>query len=149
MKPRSYWGGRPSGHLSPSQRAAVATEFEEAESKLAAERMRNGAVYRDNIPNDDPVVNLPQGERGRSRNKAAEMFGVSGKSVSDAKYVKNHDPATFEKVKAGDVAVSRAGMPVKRPRMAVDGLTVAGWGTGPGGVFGGISGRSVRDAHYP
>lgn len=117
MKPRSYWDGRLCRHLSPSQRAAVATEFEETESKLAAERRRNGAAYRGQSATQDLPVNLPEGARGDSRSKAAEIFGVSGKSVSDAKYVKNNDPDTFEKVKAGDVAVSRPGMPVNRPGM--------------------------------
>lgn len=100
-------------HLSPSQRAAVAVEFEETESKLAAERMRNGAAYRGNERNADPGVNLPQGQRGKSRDKAAEIFGVSGKSVSDAKYVKNNDPEAFEGVKAGDIAVSRAAKTIR------------------------------------
>lgn len=100
-------------HLSPSQLAAVATEFEETESKLAAERRRNGAAYRGQSATQDLPVNLPGGARGDSRDKAAEMFGVSGKSVSDAKYVKNNDPGTFEKVKAGDVAVSRAAKTIR------------------------------------
>ena len=36
-----------------------------------------------------------------------------GRSVRDAQYVKNNDPDTFEKVKAGDVAVSRVGMHIR------------------------------------
>ena len=127
------WGGRQSGHLSPSQRTAVAVEFvavfAEAAKKRHAEGVRRGAEVV-NSRHGRSGENLPQsveGERGpRATDEAAELFGVSGRSVRDAQYVKNNDPETFEKVKAGGVAVSRVGMPVKRRRMPVDGLTHAG-----------------------
>ena len=98
-------------HLSPSQRTAVAVEFVAVFAEAAKKRQLS--TLKQNVGNGDAVgENLPQredGERGpRATDEAAELFGVSGRSVRDAQYVKNNDPDTFEKVKAGDVAVSRA-----------------------------------------
>ena len=103
--------------LSPSQRTAVAVEFVAVFAEAAKKRQGHGMT----APGVTLVENLPQALEGERRppatDEAAELFGVSGRSVRDAQYVKNNDPETFEKVKAGDVAVSRAGMPLKRPRM--------------------------------
>lgn len=86
-------------HLSTSQRAAVAVEFERVEAVAAKERMLAGKKI------EDPAVNLPQGE-GRARDSAASLFNVSGKSVSDAKYVAQHDPEAFEEIRQGKASVS-------------------------------------------
>lgn len=106
--------------------------FAEAAKKRQIEAVQRGNVSRhEESPVEENLPQLVEGERGpQSTDEAAELFGVSGRSVRDAQYVKNNDPDTFEKVKAGDVAVSRAGMPVNRPRMPVDGLTRVGWVTG-------------------
>ena len=142
-------------HLSPSQRTAVAVEFVAVFAEAAKKRQIEALARGNETKHSDSsiVENLPQSTEGERRppatDEAAELFGVSGRSGRDAQYVKNNDPDTFEKVKAGDVAVSRVGMPVKRPRIPVHGLTGAGWGTGPGGGCGGVIGRSVRGVHYP
>lgn len=112
--------------------------FAEAAKQRQIEGGRAGAELT-NSTSARVGENLPQpaeGERGpRATDEAAELFGVSGRSVRDAQYVKNNDPDIFEKVKAGDVAVvgvwrpptPRAAMPLKRPRMPVHGLTGGGW----------------------
>ena len=106
------------------ERSAVAVEFvavfAEAAKKRHAEGVRRGAEVANSRHNrsGEKMPQSADGERGPpATDEAAELFGVSGRPVRDAQYVKNNDPDTFERVKAGDVAVSRAGMPVKRPRM--------------------------------
>lgn len=125
--------------------------FAEAAKKRHAEGVRRGAEVVNSRHNRSEEI-LPQSVEGerhpQATDEAAELFGVSGRSVRDAQYVKSNDPATFEIVKAGDVAVvgvcrpptPRAAMPVKRPRMAVDGLTRGRVGYWPGGVFGDVRG---------
>lgn len=103
-------------HLSPSQRTAVAVEFVAVFAEAAKKRQL--ATLKQNVGSGDTVVeNLPQRAEGERRppatDEAAELFGVSGRSVRDAQYVKNNDPDTFEKVKAGDVAVSRAAKTIR------------------------------------
>lgn len=44
------------------------------------------------------------------------MLGVSGRSVRDAKYVKQNDPETFEKIKAGEIAPSAAAKSIREQR---------------------------------
>lgn len=105
-------------HLSPSQRTAVAVEFVEVFAEAAKKRQDEGRANSHASRRGELVgENLPQpneGERGpRATDEAAELFGVSGRSVRDAQYVKNNDPDTFEKVKAGDVAVSRAAKTIR------------------------------------
>ena len=102
-------------HLSPSQRTAVAVEFVAVFTEAAKKRQIEGGRAGAEVTNSSSGrvgANFPQPvevERGpRATDEAAELFGVSGRSVRDAQYVKNNDPETFEKVKAGDVAVSRA-----------------------------------------
>lgn len=36
--------------------------------------------------------NFPQAETGKASDEAGDLFGVSGRSVRDAKYVADHDP---------------------------------------------------------
>lgn len=100
-------------HLSPSQRTAVAVEF----VAVFAEAAKKRQGQRTDLHEKNFVENLPQSSEGKRRppatDEAAELFGVSGRSVRDAQYVKNNDPETFEKVKAGDVAVSRAAKTIR------------------------------------
>ena len=84
-------------HLTTSQRAALAVEFEKLEAVAAKERERE----RKSTPkaNESTKANLPESppDRGpQARDKAAELFNVSGKSVSDAKLVEQQDPEAFK-----------------------------------------------------
>lgn len=100
-------------HLSPSQRTAVAVEF----VAVFAEAAKKRQGQRTDLQNSDFQEKLPESRptspRPQATDEAAELFGVSGRSVRDAQYVKNNDPETFEKVKAGDVAVSRAAKTIR------------------------------------
>jgi hypothetical protein len=59
-------------------------------------------------PDGESVAPVSDDERGRTREKLAEMAGVSPRLVQDAKLVQEESPEMFEKVKAGDVTVHGA-----------------------------------------
>lgn len=84
----------------------MAVEFEKLEAVAAKERERE----RKSTPkaNESTKVNLPESppDRGQARDKAAELFNVSGKSVSDAKLVEQQDPEAFKQIRDGKGSVS-------------------------------------------
>jgi N6-adenosine-specific RNA methylase IME4/ParB-like chromosome segregation protein Spo0J len=87
-------------HLNESQRAMVAAEIEaylaEQAKKRQGTRTDLGAI-------------LPPSEKGKARDKAAELVRVSGRSVSDAKKVRAEgSPELGEAVRQGKIAVSVA-----------------------------------------
>lgn len=98
-------------HLTTSQKAAVAVAYEAELAKLAKARQgqRNDLKSKKDIP-----VNLPECTKGEdSRDSAGDLFQVSGKSVSDAKYVSKHDPEAFQRVRDGKQAVSAAAKAIR------------------------------------
>ena len=84
-------------HLTESQRAAIAAEFA---------NMRQGD--RTDL---EPSDNCPK----VSQQKAAELLKVSSKSVGRAKKVKEKDPATFARLKSGDVSLNAAVQSIEAP----------------------------------
>jgi N6-adenosine-specific RNA methylase IME4 len=94
--------------LSASQRAALAVELGSyRQLRAGAETRRLG-----NLRQHTEVAELPP--RGRSRELAAAWAGVSPRTVQDAQTVKDHDPALFEQVKAGELAADAAARRVRR-----------------------------------
>lgn len=92
-------------HLTVSQRAAVAVEYERVFAAEAKARMLAG-VKREQI---HPGETLPQGgDHVRASDEAGDLFNVSGKSVRDAKFVADNDPELAAQVKAGRKTVSAA-----------------------------------------
>src|SRR5690606_4189618 len=87
-------------HLTASQRAMVAAGVED----LFAADAKGRQVENLKKGNDSPVkVKLPErgNAKGQARDKAAEALGVSGKSVSDAKAVREHgSPELIDAVNA-------------------------------------------------
>ena len=57
--------------------------------------------------------NLPQPNDGAARDEAGNLFQISGRSVSDAKYVSQHDPEAFQRVRDGKQAVSAAAKAIR------------------------------------
>ena len=117
IEPKSmeYGGDSPVGYvisanlrrrqLDPSQRAAVAVEIEPMFAAEAKVRMLD-TLNKGDIP---APVNLPERKnKGDARDKAAEVVGVSGKMVSDAKAIKKNNPEAFERIKSGAVTVHEA-----------------------------------------
>jgi N6-adenosine-specific RNA methylase IME4 len=82
--------------LTPSQRAALALELEQLQQAASGD-----------------VETLPPG-RGRVREIAAEIAGVSPRTVQDAITVRNHDPALFEQVKSGQIPAHAARKQLQR-----------------------------------
>lgn len=82
--------------------AAIAVEYEkvyEGEAKarkLASLKQNTGGTVKEIFPERE----------GQASDEAGELFNVSGMSVRDAKYVAQHDPEAFEKIKTGDLAPS-------------------------------------------
>lgn len=81
--------------LTASQRAMVATDL---------------ATMKQGQRNDlEPSADL----RNVSQEQAAKSLGVSTRLVQSAQYVKDHEPETVEKVKAGEITVNAAVQQVK------------------------------------
>ena len=95
-------------HLTPSQRATLAVDYAKTLESAAYQRMIAGQA---NEPN--PMESSPQ---GTVTDIAGKAMGVSGRTVRDAKYVQEHAPDDFERVRRGEVSVSSA---AKRAREQV------------------------------
>jgi N6-adenosine-specific RNA methylase IME4 len=96
--------------LTASQRAALAVELQQYRELEADGRARQQANLRQNAE----VATLPP--RGKTRELAAAWAGVSARIVQDAASVRAHDPALFERVKRGDVAMALAARRVRRAK---------------------------------
>ena len=99
-------------HLTTSQKAAVAVAYEAELAKLA--KAKQLSTLKQNQDTDTVSVNLR--ERGGAKDSAKEagdMFQISGKSVSDAKYVSQNDPEAFQRVRDGKQAVSAAAREIR------------------------------------
>jgi ParB-like chromosome segregation protein Spo0J len=114
-------------HFSKQQRLDHALKIGEKLEAEARERKREGgtkgretaARNREN-PGAAPLVgDLPQAETQsepaatRSRDRAAALAGVSPRTYSDGKLVKDKAPELYEQVKAGKVSVSAAAKQVR------------------------------------
>jgi len=95
-------------HLTASQRGAVARKALPMWEEEARERQRGGrgGVL---LPEKFPEAS----DTGDARDKAAAVFGVNGRYVSDAKMVDENDPELFEKVLSGEVTLTQAKRKVK------------------------------------
>lgn len=83
-----------------SQRACIAVDMLPILEAEAKERQIRKPV-------DSVVAEMPpQKELGKSRDKAAAATNVGARYVSDAKRIKNEQPAAFEKIKAGETTIS-------------------------------------------
>lgn len=103
-------------HLTPSQKAMVASALEPMYAEAARERMLAGKA--------DPRANSPQGstEQNKSREQAAKAVGASGRSVSDAKALKRDAPDLADKVVNGDMTLNAATVERKKRQGTPDDL---------------------------
>jgi ParB-like chromosome segregation protein Spo0J len=85
-------------HLTPSQRAALVTEFLPAYEAEAKQRQGTRTDLATSGSTDPEVAKEPV----RAREKVAALVGVSGASVDRAKRVQREDPEVFEQVKSGE-----------------------------------------------
>ena len=99
-------------HMSKTQMACVAVEYEKWLAVEAEKRMTAGLNQH-----SSPMENFPQGTTGTASDEAGAMLGVSGRTVRDAKYVANNDPEAFEKMRRDEISASAA---AKRIREALN-----------------------------
>ena len=98
-------------HLTASQRAAAALEVLPMLEDEARERQKELAGTRPNT--GDLVEIFPQGELGRSRDIAAELFGTNGRYVSDASRIQREAPEMLEHIRAGEMSIPQAIQEIK------------------------------------
>ncbi len=106
---REYTGNNPIGfvvsmnihrrHLDKSQLAVIALDIEKIEAERAKERQ--GA-------RTDISAKVHESSDGRSDQKAGESVGVSGRYVSDAKKIQKEAPELIDKIRSGELTISKA-----------------------------------------
>ena len=92
-------------HLSFGQLVFVALKVKKAKAVEAKERQLAGLKQGSTTP---VSANLRQREKGKASEQAAAMFGVSPRSVEMAAKLEAEAPDLAEKVRAGDVTISKA-----------------------------------------
>ncbi len=91
-------------HLEAGQRAMIATDIKpmlEVEAKKR--QLANLKQYADTVPEI-----FPEREAGEARDQAGDLFGVSGKYVSEAENLKKEAPDLAEQVRSGDMTIPKA-----------------------------------------
>lgn len=97
-------------HLTTAQRSMIGAEAEALLAVSAKERQRQagGDKKSDQGQQEALVANLPQPISGKARDQAAKLVGVSPRMISDAKAIKQADPALAEEVRKGNISVHAA-----------------------------------------
>ena len=90
--------------LTINQKIAIGIDLEPYFAAEAKKRILKGKA--------DPVGTVPTGS-GRSRDLAADLVGVSGKTISRAKAIKKASPARFEKIRQGKMTIAKARREIK------------------------------------
>ena len=98
-------------HLTASQKALVAVDslpfYEEKAYKRKLSALKSG----NNAPD---WALIPERERGRARDAAASVFGVSGRYVGYAKQISSTDPDLAQEIRDGKKTITEALKIVKR-----------------------------------
>lgn len=103
-------------HLTAGQKAMLALEVLSAYEEQGRQRKSDAGGDRKSAQAKSLGENLHQAiERApRSTDKAANIVGVSGKAVSQAKRIEKHAPDLAEKVRSGEMALDKAEKQVTR-----------------------------------
>jgi N6-adenosine-specific RNA methylase IME4 len=104
-----FWAALRRRHLTASQKAALAVEFERYQQTREQARTRRLANLK-----HQPVEVATLPPRGKTRDQAAAWAGVSPRTVQDAATVQAADPELFEQVKQGRLPVDRAARQVRQ-----------------------------------
>lgn len=91
-------------HLSVSQRAMAATRMAELLTKEAKQRMARGGT----MAVRQGVEIIPQSEKGRTRDKLAEIAHVSDRTIGDAQMIERDAPELVEEIRNGNLTISAA-----------------------------------------
>lgn len=106
-------------HLSSGQRAAAGTEIEELLAKEAKARQRASGGDKKSVAaklaqkSVEQIVAQPI-RAPQPREQAAKIVGSNKKYITDAKKVREASPATFAKVKSGELTLPQAKRAVDR-----------------------------------
>jgi hypothetical protein len=87
-------------NLTPSQKALIAVEAEDLMRSLTAEAKARQRMGSEQIP-------YPE-KKGKTTEKAAQLFGTNEKYIRDVKRIKKEAPAMVEQLRSGAVSVPRA-----------------------------------------
>jgi N6-adenosine-specific RNA methylase IME4 len=90
-------------HLNKSQEAGVAWKAKPMLAKEARKRMTAGINQY-----SSPVELIPEGEKGRSRDAAGDMFGVSGRYVDEFGKIEQEAPEYVEPIMQGEITITKA-----------------------------------------
>lgn len=91
-------------HLSASQRSMAVFAIQEILAKEAKSRMSRGGK----LSVRQGVEIIPQGEKGSTRDKLAEIAHVNSRYISDAKAIQEGSPELAAEVLAGNVTIPEA-----------------------------------------
>ena len=91
-------------HLTVGQRAMAATTFADLLAKEAKARMSRGGT----LAVRQGVEIIPHPDKGRTRDKLAEMAGVNGRYIADAQTIHRESPELAAEVMAGTVKIPEA-----------------------------------------
>jgi N6-adenosine-specific RNA methylase IME4 len=101
-------------HLTTGQRAILAVEAESLFETEAIERKRATQAKPGTGKVGSVVAKLPlPADKGRSRDKAAKLFSISPRTVTDAKKLKGTHPTLFEEVRRGKKNLSEAKIAIR------------------------------------
>ncbi|MDP9277141.1 MAG: MT-A70 family methyltransferase, partial [Actinomycetota bacterium] len=138
--------------LSPSQKAALVLELEQYRQLQGEARKRQRANLKQHA---SEVATSPP--RGKTRERAAGWAGIGARTLQDAATVKEHDPESFERLKAGELLAAPA---ARRVRRALRDLALPAPAPLPEGPFeliyadppwqlGGADSDRAPENHYP
>jgi len=96
-------------HLTASQQAVIALEVLPMLEEEAKKRQYAGVNQYSR-----EVALVPQGSNGKSRDKAAELFGIGKRYISDAKMISQKAPEMLDEIRSGEKTIKEAVKEVKR-----------------------------------
>jgi len=103
-------------HLDKGQKIALAIEIEPYFAEEAKKRMAQAPGMPQGAKKS-PVENVPQ---EKSRDQAATAVGISGKTLSAAKAIRQASPERFEQIKQGTLSVAKAKKELKAEQDQTD-----------------------------
>lgn len=95
-------------HLSAGQRAMIATDIKPL---LEVEAKKRQGIRTD-LPNFVEII--PESSKGRARDQAGDLFGVSGRYVATAEKIKREAPEYVEQIKSGSMTIKEAERKLRR-----------------------------------
>jgi 16S rRNA G966 N2-methylase RsmD len=99
-------------HLTASQQAVIALQVLPMLEEEAKKRQYAGV---NQYSREVPLV--AQGSNGKSRDKAAELFGIGKTYISDAKMISQKAPEMLDEIRSGEKTIKEAVKEVKRAEL--------------------------------